>query len=70
MVKSPCTSICAIDHNIGFCMGCKRTIKEIANWSNLSEVERKKILLKTLNRKFFINNNQKKHQKLKHSNKI
>ena len=38
MVKSPCTSICAIDHNAGFCMGFKRTTKEIANWSNLSDV--------------------------------
>ena len=59
MVKSPCVSVCKINYNIGFCMGCKRTIKEIASWSNLSEVEKKKILLKTLDRKFFISNNQK-----------
>ena len=64
MVKSPCTSICAIDHNAGFCMGCKRTIKEIANWYNLSDVEKKKILLKTLDRKFFISKNHKKTSKV------
>ena len=29
MVKSPCINICAIDYNVGFCMGCKRIIKEI-----------------------------------------
>ena len=64
MVKSPCTSICAIDPKIGLCVGCKRTIKEIANWSNLSDVEKKKILLKTLDRKFFISKNHKKTSKV------
>ena len=48
MVKSPCINICAINYNVGFCMGCKRTIEEIANWSNLSNVERKKILIKLI----------------------
>ena len=64
MVKSPCISICAIDHNVDFCIGCKRTIKEISNWSNLSDVEKKKILLKTLDRKFFISKNHKKTSKV------
>jgi predicted Fe-S protein YdhL (DUF1289 family) len=60
MIKSPCTNICAINYNLGFCMGCKRTIKEIANWSNLSDEKRGKILLKTLDRKFFKSKNHKK----------
>ena len=64
MVKSPCTSICAIDYNVGFCLGCKRTVKEIANWPNLCDVEKKQILLKTLDRKFFISKNRKKMPKI------
>ena len=50
MVKSPCTNICAINYNLGFCMGCKRTIKEIANWSNLSDEKRGKILSDAMRR--------------------
>ena len=64
MVKSPCTNICTIDYNVGFCMGCKRTIKEITNWSNLSDVKKKQILLKTLDRKFFISKDHKKTSKV------
>ncbi|NNM61788.1 MAG: DUF1289 domain-containing protein, partial [Steroidobacteraceae bacterium] len=29
---SPCISICALDEH-GYCRGCYRTLKEIANWS-------------------------------------
>jgi predicted Fe-S protein YdhL (DUF1289 family) len=66
MIKSPCTNICAIDPKIDLCVGCKRTIKEITSWFNLSNMEKKKILLKIQDRKFFISNNQKKYQKLKY----
>ena len=64
MVKSPCTNICAIDYNVGFCVGCKRTIKEINHWPNLSNIKKEKILLKILDRKFFINKNSKKMSKI------
>jgi predicted Fe-S protein YdhL (DUF1289 family) len=64
MVKSPCTNICAIDYNVGFCMGCKRTIKEITTWSNLDEAEKKQILLKIIDRKFFISKVRKKTSKI------
>ena len=64
MVKSPCTNICAIDYNVGFCMGCKRTIKEITTWSNLDEAKKKQILLKITDRKFFISKVRKKTSKI------
>ena len=66
MVKSPCTNICVIDYNVnvGFCMGCKRTIKEITTWSNLDEAEKKQILLKIIDRKFFISKVRKKTSKI------
>ena len=46
MVRSPCTKICAINYNDGFCMGCKRTIEEITSWTNLSDVQKKKNFIK------------------------
>ena len=64
MVKSPCTNICAIDYNVGFCMGRNSTIKEITHWPNLSNIDRKKILLKILDRKFLISKDRKKTPKV------
>jgi predicted Fe-S protein YdhL (DUF1289 family) len=64
MVKSPCTNICIIHYNVGYCMGCKRTIKEITNWSNLGNIDKKKILLKILDRKFLISKDHKKTSKV------
>lgn len=31
-VASPCTNVCAIDPDSGYCVGCLRTIDEIAAW--------------------------------------
>jgi predicted Fe-S protein YdhL (DUF1289 family) len=32
-VQSPCTNICVMDPQTGYCRGCSRTIEEIADWS-------------------------------------
>jgi predicted Fe-S protein YdhL (DUF1289 family) len=42
-IKSPCNSICKLDKN-NVCIGCKRTIAEIASWSSLSNSEKQKII--------------------------
>ena len=36
-VLSPCTSVCAIDPVTGLCVGCFRTLDEIAAWSLLDD---------------------------------
>ena len=36
-VPSPCTSVCAIDPLTGLCVGCLRTLDEIACWSMLDD---------------------------------
>ena len=46
MIKSPCVNVCKIDYESGYCIGCKRTIEEIANWSILNDQQKKKILAK------------------------
>ena len=39
-VKSPCISVCVMDPIRGYCLGCYRTLDEIANWINLERDER------------------------------
>ncbi len=43
-VKSPCISVCAIDETTGLCMGCYRTIEEIAQWWDLDANNQQKIM--------------------------
>jgi predicted Fe-S protein YdhL (DUF1289 family) len=33
---SPCTKVCRIDPVTGWCLGCRRTLEEIADWAILS----------------------------------
>jgi len=38
---SPCTSVCRMDRQSGFCEGCLRTIPEIAAWSKMDDAARR-----------------------------
>jgi predicted Fe-S protein YdhL (DUF1289 family) len=44
VISTPCIKLCAIDPKTGFCMGCGRTLDEIAHWTNLSEDRRRSIM--------------------------
>ncbi len=39
-VPSPCIDVCRMDPATGWCLGCRRTIDEIAAWSRLTDAER------------------------------
>ena len=39
-MNSPCTKVCVMDADNRYCLGCKRTLGEIARWSEMSEGER------------------------------
>ena len=41
---SPCDSTCRIDPVSGWCLGCKRTLREIADWPMLSGGEKRAVL--------------------------
>jgi uncharacterized protein len=41
---SPCDSTCRIDPASGWCLGCKRTLGEIADWPMLKPAEKRAIL--------------------------
>ena len=43
LVPSPCISVCQMDAATGFCIGCFRTLDEIAAWSRASEAEKRAV---------------------------
>ncbi len=44
MITSPCIGVCRIDDVSGFCLGCGRTLAEIAIWRDASDCTRRRIL--------------------------
>jgi uncharacterized protein len=44
MIETPCVKICTLDARQGLCLGCGRTIDEIARWGSLSAAERSRIM--------------------------
>lgn len=40
---SPCVSVCVIDEERGLCLGCARTLDEIANWGSVPEATRQAV---------------------------
>ena len=43
-VPSPCVGVCQIHRDTGYCLGCWRTMKEIAGWARLDDPERRLVL--------------------------
>ncbi|CAN7304046.1 DUF1289 domain-containing protein [Phenylobacterium sp. LjRoot225] len=43
-IKTPCIQVCAVDDESGLCLGCFRTLAEIAGWSRLTDAERDRIM--------------------------
>ena len=43
-IVTPCVKVCAVDGQTGVCLGCRRTLAEIAGWSRLNDAERAAIM--------------------------
>jgi len=43
-IASPCIRICQIDRATGLCIGCLRTLAEIAAWGGLGDAEKARIV--------------------------
>ncbi len=43
-IRTPCVQVCVVDADSGLCLGCCRTLPEIAGWSRLSEAERDRVI--------------------------
>lgn len=39
-VATPCVKVCVVDGESGLCLGCYRTLAEVAGWARFSEQER------------------------------
>lgn len=44
MTASPCIGVCQLDGRTQTCIGCGRTLVEIAAWATLDEAERRAII--------------------------
>ena len=44
MIESPCINICTLDACSRRCLGCGRTIDEIARWSAMSADDRARVM--------------------------
>lgn len=42
-VPSPCINVCRIDEGTGWCVGCGRTIDEIAAWGTMSDDDKRAV---------------------------
>jgi predicted Fe-S protein YdhL (DUF1289 family) len=43
-IETPCVKVCTVDPRAGLCLGCGRTMDEIAYWTRISADERKRIM--------------------------
>lgn len=44
VIESPCVDICVMDGDSGWCIGCGRTIDEIAGWGGTAPQARAAVL--------------------------
>ena len=45
-VPSPCISVCRMDAPSGLCVGCWRTLDEIAAWATLADEAKREVWLR------------------------
>ncbi|MGI8840380.1 MAG: DUF1289 domain-containing protein [Caulobacteraceae bacterium] len=43
-VATPCVKVCVIDGESGLCLGCFRTLAEVAAWERLTDAERAAVM--------------------------
>jgi uncharacterized protein len=44
MIETPCVKVCTLDARRGLCLGCGRTIDEIARWATMNASERTQVM--------------------------
>jgi predicted Fe-S protein YdhL (DUF1289 family) len=49
-VPSPCICVCTMDPATGLCIGCYRTLDEIADWSAMDDTEKRAVWQRLLER--------------------
>jgi predicted Fe-S protein YdhL (DUF1289 family) len=44
VIETPCVKICTLDAGRGLCLGCGRTVDEIAAWARMTPAERRSVM--------------------------
>ncbi len=44
-LTSPCVGVCQINTQTKFCLGCYRTLREVAHWSRYGDDEKRAVLI-------------------------
>jgi predicted Fe-S protein YdhL (DUF1289 family)/uncharacterized protein (DUF433 family) len=44
LIASPCTKVCVMDAEGRYCLGCARTLDEIARWGAMTDDERSRVM--------------------------
>jgi uncharacterized protein len=44
VLETPCINVCLLDDETGSCVGCGRTLAEIAAWATMSDAERRAVM--------------------------
>lgn len=50
-METPCINVCVVDDASGLCIGCRRSLAEIAAWATLSAAERSRIIVAVRDRR-------------------
>lgn len=45
-MNSPCNKVCVMDADSRYCLGCARTLDEIARWGEMTEAKRRQVMAK------------------------
>jgi len=43
-IPSPCQNVCQMDPTSGLCLGCRRTLQEIADWLEMAPEQKVAVL--------------------------
>lgn len=44
LIESPCVKICTLDAQQRLCLGCGRTVDEIARWAGMTPEDRRRVM--------------------------
>jgi uncharacterized protein len=61
-MKTPCIKVCQMDPVRGVCIGCCRTLDEIARWGGMTDFEREQVLSSLPDRRTALLNDSSTHE--------
>ena len=59
-IPSPCVGVCQINASTKYCLGCWRSLKEVAHWSRYSNDEKETLMTELTERKRRFGSNKRR----------